>query len=189
MSDEPRISASEDDADDRSTHEARKQTRGHDSRVDELSEERATHPETPQPWLRPNSLQAPDSRPGMVQRWIRISLRGAEDPRNINMRLREGWVPRPLDSIPDDFGLLGTKAGVEAGRFIVDDLMLCEMPKTVYAQRKAYYDRLTEQQMDAVETDLEEVQVQGHPITKTHRSSVSHPPRVLGRRVEAAEDD
>ena len=45
----------------------------HDSRVDELSEERATHPTAPMPWVRPSSLEAPPPRDGMTQRWIRIS--------------------------------------------------------------------------------------------------------------------
>lgn len=180
------------DADDKSAqpHEERKLSRGHDSRVDELSEERATHQERPVgPWIRPSSLHAPDPRPGMVQRWIRISVRGAEDPRNVNMRTREGWRPRDASTIPDDFAEMGSRAGLSEGRFIVDDLMLCEMPKAVYQQQRDYYQGLTDSQMSAVEHDLENAQVPGQPIVRTHKTSVTHPARQVGRRVEAAEDD
>jgi hypothetical protein len=176
------------------THEL--EARGHDSRVDELSEERATHPDEDgfdEPWIRPSSLEAPDPREGMVQRWVRVSTRGVDDPRNVSMRQREGWVPRNVDSIPAEYlalsGGLGVTADGSMGRFIVDDLLLCEMPEKKFAQRKKYYDTLTQRQMDAVEHDLESAQIPGHRIVKTHTSQVSHPSRVVGRRVEAAADD
>ncbi len=171
------------------THETHLDSRGHDSRVDELSEERATHPVHDMPWVRPSSLEAPPPRPGMAQRWIRITVRGEDDPRNVSMRMREGWQPRKPDTISEDFLGLGSQAGLSEGRYIVDDLMLCEMPQERYEMRQDYFRRETEQQMMAVETDLEDAQVPGHPIQKTHKSSVSHPPRVLGRRAEAAADD
>lgn len=171
-------------------------TRGHDSRVDELSEERATHPDEDgfdEPWVRPSSLEAPPARDGMVQRWVRISVRGADDPRNVSMRQREGWSPRHIDSIPEEFRLMSGGLGVapdaSMGRFIVDDLLLCEMPERKFAQRKRYYSQMTQRQMEAVEHDLENAQVAGHPIVKTHKSNVSYPSRVVGRRVEAAADD
>ena len=168
------------------THES--QSRGHDTRVDALSEERATHPEYPDlgRWERPSSLEAPECREGMTQRWIRVTVRGEEDPRNVNMRLREGWRPRPANTVPDDFMSLA-RADDGEGRLIVDDLMLCEMPTDMYAERRAYYDSLTETQMTAVNADLEDVQIQGHRITKTHTSQVSHPPRV-GRQAQPADD-
>ncbi len=171
------------------THET-SESRGHDSRVDELSEERATHQDQPLgPWVRPSSLDAPEPRPGMVQRWVRISMRGVDDPRNVNLRMREGWKPRPVETVPEEFRVLAERVEHQTGRLIVDDLMLCEMPEGIYAQRKAYYEQLTRDQMAAVEHDLEDTEVPGHRITKTHTSTVSHPPKVIGRRVEAAADD
>lgn len=191
---EPRIRNDQDaSATQADAHETRGQLHAdqeHDSRVDELSDEHATHQERPlAPWIRPSSLTAPEPRPGMVQRWIRISTRGVDDPRNINMSTREGWTPRPADTVPSDFVMMtGAPAEQHAGRFVVDDLLLCEMPKEIYGQRKAYYEDQTAQQMIAVEQELEDAQVPGHGITKTHSSSVSHPSRVVGRRAEPADD-
>jgi hypothetical protein len=96
-----------------------------------------------------------------------------------------------MDSMPADFVLSSGSPGQErAGHFIVDDLMLCEMPASTYAQRRAYYDGLTAQQMIAVEADLEDVQSQtgGPRIQETRKSSVTHPARVVGRKVEVADD-
>jgi len=172
------------------TRETRKQSREHDSRVDELSEERATHQSQPAPWIRPSSLTAPPARDGFVQRWIRVTVRGVEDPRNVNMKFREGWSPRAMDTIPGEFLGLGIRADQADGHFVVDDLMLCEMPKEMYQQRADYYQSQTDQQMVAVETDLENVEVPGQPIMKTHKSTVSYPPpRVQGRRAQPAADD
>lgn len=166
-------------------------SREHPSRVDELGEERATHQERETPWVRPSSLEAPEPRPGMVQRWIRITVRGEDDPRNINMRTREGWRPRPIETIPADMKDFSSAQDATMGRFVVDDLLLCEMPAERYAQRKAYYRSLNEQQMEAVEYDLEQAQ-QGQQtrIVRTHNTQVSVPKnvRTTGRRVEPASD-
>jgi hypothetical protein len=166
-----------------STHDV---DHGHDNRVDELSEERATHQQPLMPWMRPSSLEAPPPRPGMVQRWIRVTLRGEDDPRNLNRKTREGWVPRSVSSIPDEWkSMSSSPQGAQDGVFAVDDLVLCEMPEDIYSQRAAYYSKETQRQMDAVEHDLEKAQVPGYPINRTHKSAVdtSH-----GRKVQAADD-
>lgn len=169
------------------SHDAR--GREHETRVDEASEHHATHPQRPKSWVRPSNLTAPPPRSGMVQRWIRVSVRGADDPRNVAMRSREGWNPRPVDTIPEDFLILAP-ASHDTGRFVVDDLMLCEMPREVYEDRKAYYRSQTEGQMSAVEMDLDKAeQAGGQPIVRTHRSNVDHPARVVGRKVAAADDN
>jgi len=168
----------------------RSESREHASRVDELADERATHrPERFAPWVRPSSLAAPDPRPGFVQRWIRVSMKGEEDPRNVNMRTREGWSPRPISSVPDDFFFMASKTHEKGGHFVVDDLMLCEMPRETYEQRAAYYRNMADRQMNSVEEDLDRVQVEGAPIHRSRKSTVSYPTRpIVGRSVEAADD-
>lgn len=77
----------------------------------------------------------------------------------------------------------------KSGAFVVDDLMLCEMPESKYKQRAAYYQGLAARQMEAVETELEASQVPGHRIVRQHTSRVSMPARTIGRKVEAASDE
>lgn len=66
--------------------------------------------------------------------------------------------------------------------------MLCEMPESIYNERKAHYQAQTALQMTAVEADLEQAQVGGHRILRNHTTAVTHPARVIGRKVDAAVD-
>lgn len=162
----------------------------HDSRVDELADERATHQYEDAPWERPSNLEAPPPRPGMMQRWIRFTLEGEEDPRNVSRKMREGWRPRSPDTIPADFMAGSSVKQADLGRLVVDDLMLCEMPAERYQQRKRYYDAQTRNQMEAVEHDLDGVQQPGHRIVRDRQSQVElgSPANVRGRHVEVAPD-
>jgi hypothetical protein len=121
----------------------------------------------------------------MVQRWVRHLIRGDADPRNVSMRTREGWRPRPADTVPEDWKAALGLAANDKGVLIVDDLMLCEIPADVYKQRKSYYDEQTSLQAQAVQEELNRSQVRGHPIHKSFESSVSHP----ARRVRVADDE
>jgi hypothetical protein len=149
---------------------------GHESRVDEMSEYDATHQQSAAAWVRPSSLDAPDPRPGMTQRWVRKSLFGADDPKNLNRSWREGWRPRPADSLPEDWRIYAQFADKNEGMIVVDDLILMEIDSGVLAQRKAQQQRDTQLQVQSVEHDLESAQVAGHPIVKEHKTSVTHPP-------------
>lgn len=148
---------------------------GHESRVDETSEYDATHQQTEAQWLRPSSLDAPPERDGMTQRWVRKSLFGVDDPKNLNRSWREGWRPRPADSLPEDWRIYASFADKNDGMIVVDDLILMEIDSDVLASRKAATESATSQQIESVEHDLESSQIAGHPIVKEHKTSVSHP--------------
>ena len=44
-------------------------------------------------WELPNVLPTPRPEPGYEFHWVRISIRGEADPRNISLKLQEGWEP------------------------------------------------------------------------------------------------
>lgn len=156
---------------------------GHESRVDEMSEYDATHPQEAAPYVRPSSLEAPPEREGMTQRWVRKSLRGVDDPKNLNRTWREGWRPRSSDTLTEEWRIYANFADKENGMIVVDDLILMEIDSEILEKRKAAIARATAQQMRSVDHDLESTQIAGHPIIKEHKTSVTHP----GRRV--ADDD
>jgi len=158
----------------------------HETRVDETSDVNATHPSGSAPWVRPTSLDAPPARPGMVQRWIRRTVRGEADPKNLNRVWREGWRPRSPDSLPDEWRVFANFANKNEGMIVVDDLILMEIPESVLAEKRRHIADQTKMQMVGVEHDLTNSQVKGHPIFKDHKTSVSHPSR---RRVEVADDE
>ncbi len=148
---------------------------GHESRVDEMSEYDATHPLEAAPYIRPSSLDAPEAREGKTQRWVRQSIRGVADPKNLNRSWREGWRPRSPDTLDEEWRVYANFANKDEGMIVVDDLILMEIDSGVLAQRKKSIERSTRLQMSSVEHDLESTQIAGHPIVKDHSTSVSHP--------------
>ncbi len=148
---------------------------GHESRVDEMSEYDATHQLEAMPYVRPSSLDAPEPLDGMTQRWVRQSIRGAADPKNLNRSWRDGWRPRNPESLTEEWRVYANFADKNEGMIVVDDLILMEIDSRVLAQRKRAIERTTRQQMSSVEHDLESSQIAGHPIFKENKTSVSMP--------------
>jgi hypothetical protein len=148
---------------------------GHESRVDEMSEYDATHPQEAAAWVRPSSLDAPPAQEGMTQRWVRKSLHGADDPKNLNRTWREGWRPRDPDTLTEEWRVYANFANKTEGMIVVDDLILMEIDSGVLARRKAAIEKSTSMQMRSVDHDLESAQIAGHPIVKDHKTSVTHP--------------
>jgi hypothetical protein len=161
---------------------------GHESRVDEMSEYDATHPLEAAPYIRPSSLDAPEPRDGMTQRWVRQSTRGVADPRNLNRSWREGWRPRPPESLTEEWRIYANFADKENGMIVVDDLILMEIDSRVLEQRKLAIQKATRLQMSSVEHDLESTQIAGHPIVKDHSTSVSFPAQRV-QPAQVADDD
>lgn len=147
----------------------------HDARVDEQSAYDATHLEEPEQWIRPSSLEAPEAREGMTQRWVRHSFRGEADPKNLNRKYREGWRFRDPKTLPEDWQIFAVHANKKEGYIQVDDLVLMEIPTKVLKKREEAMNRQTAMQMNAVNNDLERAQVAGHPIHQDSRTTVSHP--------------
>ena len=98
---------------------------------EERSEVRAPREEAA--WKPPSLLDAPDPRPGMVQRWIATSIQGKESPDNVYKRMREGWEPRPADTVKSK--LFPTiNHGQWAGSIGIEGMLLCEMPEEKHEQ-------------------------------------------------------
>lgn len=124
-------------------------------------------------WSRPSELEAPKSRPGYTQRWIRVRLGNEEDSRNAMRKFREGWLPRALDSVPEGYSpptFLHARLGNVIG---VEDLILCEMPLRKARQRNAYYQAKLDRMIEGIENDLRNVSAGGPRITRTARTQVT----------------
>lgn len=99
-------------------------------------------------WQRPTALDAPEPRPGMVQRWIRAD-RGDGGDQNWLLKYREGWRPRPPGSVADMAAYTIGKSATNEDVIRVGNLILCEMPENVFAQRQAYYSNIAKTQVSA----------------------------------------
>jgi len=122
------------------------------------------------PWTPPSQLDAPDPPEGFVHRWVRESVMGFDDKKNLSARLREGFELVRADEYPD-FEAPTVQDGKHAGVIGVGGLVLARIPKETVGQRKAYFQGQTKDQMDAVDNDLMREQHPSMPISKPDRQS------------------
>tara|TARA_R100001082_G_scaffold50568_1_gene27407 strand:- start:6618 stop:7091 length:474 start_codon:yes stop_codon:yes gene_type:complete len=107
----------------------------------------------PKPWRPPSLLDAPTPPPGFVYRWLRESMVGQDDKANMSKRIREGWEPVRSEDHPE-FEAPTIDEGRHAGVIGVGGLLLAKMPVETVEQRRAYYNQMATQQMEAVDSNL-----------------------------------
>ena len=100
-------------------------------------------------WTPPSLLPTPQAREGVRHRWIRKSILGQPDDRNMVSKQEEGWVPVAREEYPE-LQVMGRDSGlVEIG-----GLVLCSTPQEFVDQRNDYYRKHTEAQTAAVDANL-----------------------------------
>ena len=122
------------------------------------------------PWQPPSSLDAPPPPEGYVHRWIRESVMGYDDNKNLSARLREGFELVRADEYPD-FQAPTVQDGKHAGVIGVGGLILARFPKESKQERDNFYREKTSDQMTAVDNDLMREQHPSMPISKPERQS------------------
>ena len=135
-------------------------------------------------WSPPSLLDAPEARSGMTQRWVATSIQGKDTPDNVFKRMREGWNPRPADTVKDKrFPTINH--GQWEGCIGIEGMLLCEMPIEQHKSMKDYYNNRNWEQNESLSGDLDALNRQGGPrVFQTRESSVSK-----GRKDLAAMDD
>tara|TARA_R100001244_G_C5118145_1_gene122843 strand:+ start:23 stop:490 length:468 start_codon:yes stop_codon:yes gene_type:complete len=123
------------------------------------------------PWSPPSLLDAPPAPEGFTHRWIRSEVRGFDDRKNISARMREGWELVRKEEYPD-FEAPTIEGGRHEGVFGVGGLLLARIPIEVVEERKAYFDKMNADAMQAVDNDLfKESQHHSMAIQKPERQS------------------
>jgi len=92
-------------------------------------------------------------RDGYVQRWVRTKVGNDADPSNVYRSANLGWKPRQADTVQK--GSMVPTVEFNGDNIIgVHDTILMERPKTVDDKHKAYTQKMADNQMQAVESDL-----------------------------------
>ena len=107
----------------------------------------------PTAWRPPETLPAPDHRPGWTHRWVRLSTLGTADPGNISSKLREGYEPCKAEEYPE-LMMHATTEGRFKGNVEVGGLLLCRIPSEFLQQRAAYYADQNKAQMESVDNNF-----------------------------------
>ncbi len=123
-------------------------------------------------WAPPGVLPEPDPRPGWDHRWVRVSIVGKPDNRNVSMRFREGWEPVKSSDYPEMLGIsdLGGRF-TDGGHIEIGGLVLCRIPTETVKQRRGYYDNLAKRQMEGVDESYMRESDHRMPMLKTERST------------------
>lgn len=136
----------------------------------------------------PTNLDAPEPRPGYVQRWVRAELRSEGDNLNWQQKLREGWRPRDPKTVnsSDYYFGEGSKTGQDVIK--VGGLILMEMPEAHVAAKRRAIDEQTRRQEQSVSMETDRASAegvsQGHsPIRREHTTTAS-----TGRRPPSLAD-
>ena len=124
------------------------------------------------PWSPPSSLDAPPPPEGYTHRWIRESVMGHDDRKNISGRIREGFELVRADEYPD-FEAPSVQDGKHSGVIGVGGLLLARFPLETKNERSAYFRERTRQQIEAVENDFLREEHPSMPITTDRQSRVT----------------
>ena len=121
-------------------------------------------------WQLPSSLDTPTPPEGYKFRWIRESVRGYEDNKNVIGRIRQGYELVRADEYPD-FDFPSVSEGKNKGIVSVGGLLLAKVPLEIAAERDQYYSEQSKNQQDAVDNDLLKEQHPSMPINKPERQT------------------
>lgn len=123
-------------------------------------------------WRPPELLPEIDKKPGWGYRWIRTSMLGQADARNVSSRMREGWEPVSLADHPELRFYVDPNSrfpdGIEVG-----GLLLCKTPQEFVEQRNAFYAAQAQAQVEAVDNNLMRENDVRMPLFKERKSSTS----------------
>lgn len=152
-------------------------TRSIDDIVGELESARVprqTREETKrvESWAPASTLPEPDKLPGYAYRWVRVSSLGQNDPRNISSKLREGWEPVRIEEQPR-FKLLVDPDSRFKDNVEVAGLLLCKAPEELMKQRKDYYSRKNQAQMESVDNNFMRENDARMPLFRERKSTTS----------------
>lgn len=128
--------------------------------------------ERPKVWQPASLLPEPDQQPGYVYRWIRVAAAGKSDGQNFMSKKREGWEPVRIEEQPQFTDMTDPdsryKDNIEVG-----GLLLCKAPKELMAQRKDYFARKNQAQMDSVDNNFMRESDSRMPLFREKRSTTS----------------
>lgn len=125
----------------------------------------------------PNALTIPDNvlarfdNDGMSLRWIRISIKGSDDQKNVGNKLQLGWEFVSPEEVPE---MALTSFVRDEGRYqgavCRGDVALVKMPAGKVNSRRKFYEQKANDQMDAVNAQLMKSSDSRMPITNSSRS-------------------
>ena len=128
----------------------------------------------------PSWLDVPDivvnrfNAEDMTLRWIRISLKGEDDYKNVGNKMSQGWVFVTPEEVPE---MLHSATVLDTGRYtncvVRGDVALAKMPRGKAKARNDYYENKANAMMEAVNQQLMAASDSKMPISNNSTSSIT----------------
>lgn len=123
-------------------------------------------------WTPPSTLPNPIKEDGYAYRYIRQSILGQSDDRNMMSKQDEGWVPVKREDHPElQF------SGKTSGLVEIGGLVLCKTPTEFVEQRNEWFRRHTDDQSKAVDANLMKENDPRMPMFSERKSTTSRSKR------------
>jgi len=126
----------------------------------------------PKQWKRADVLPEVEPMPGYTPRWVRVSSLGKADPKNVSAKLREGWEPVRIEEQPN-LKFMRDENSRFKDNIEIDGLLLCKIPEEFVEQRKAFFNKVTKDNMDAVDSSFMRESDARMPLFAEKRTKVS----------------
>jgi hypothetical protein len=97
---------------------------------------------------------------------------GKADARNVSSKLREGWEPVRIEEQPQ-FKMLVDPDSRFKDNIEVAGLLLCKMPVEFVEQRTAFYNKMTKDNMQAVDNNFMKENDSRMPLFREKKSTSS----------------
>ena len=120
------------------------------TRTNRIAESRAREVRPITKWAPAELLPEVDEEPGYAFRWIRTSMMGAADAKNVSSKFREGWEPVKASEHPE-IVLMSGQANRFPDSIEIGGLLLCKTPVEFTQDRDAYYAKQADAQMASVD--------------------------------------
>lgn len=119
-------------------------------------------------WSPPSMLPNPRQEDGYSYRWIRKSILGQSDDRNMMSKQDEGWVPvKREDHVEMQY------PGKSTGLVEIGGLVLCKTPSEFVEQRNDWVRNQTDAQTRAVDANLMRENDPRMPLFSERKSTTS----------------
>ena len=126
-------------------------------------------------WSPPRQLDAPAPPEGFKYRWIRESLQGQPDDKNITSRLREGYelVREDELSAEDKMKYPAMAEGKYKGTIGVGGLLLAKIPLEMAKSRNEYFQKKSKEVQEAIDNEVLKDEHPSMPMSSNRSSKVT----------------
>lgn len=143
--------------------------------VNKIPREQETREESQRPmtWRPPSLLPDPNPRPGWRHRWIRVSILGQVDDRNVSVRYQDGFEACKWEDYPEMEAKMPTVKN-KTGNIETGGVMLCRAPQEMVDQRNAYYQKQSTDYMSSVNNNFMRESDPRMPLFNQSRSEIKN---------------